>query len=282
MQKQAQLGLIVEGKARTSAVLRLPKIAGELGPIKSGAPRVARRLSHMLHAGYAVEQYEELQTARLILLEIPDCAVRRVIEELYVSDLDFRDLTFILCESWLLIDVLQPLRERGASIATLVRLPTVEYDWFAVEGQAPAVRQIRRFLERNQARAVEIRFGSKPLLFAAELLATVLPIPLLAAAQQALRASGISGNPLSALLDQMAEKMSKDFLKRARTMPAGPLGECSPETVEVHFEHLRRSYAQIAEVVEEQLRWARRRMPEGKIAGGAIAKVRRASRASSA
>src|SRR5205823_13220152 len=273
MKKQVQLGLVIEGKAVDCAVLRLPKIADELGPIKSAALRVARRLSHVLHAGYAVGDYEELQAARLILLHVPDCAVSRIVDELCASDLDFRGLAFVLCESWLMIDALEPLRQRGASVATLLKAPSARQNWFAVEGQTSAVRQIRRLLDRSDARALEIRASSKSLFLAAELLATVLPRPLLVAAEQALRASGISGNPLSALLDQMTEKMLNDFKRGARLIRRGPLTECSPETAEVHFEHLRREHSQIAQILDEQLDWASRRMPEVKTIRTAVPKA---------
>lgn len=256
MKKQAQLGLVVEGKAATSAILRLPKIAEQLGPIKSATMRVARRLSNMLNAGYAVADYEELQAARLILLRVPDCAVRRTVDELCGSDLDFRDVAFVLCESWLMVDVLEPLRERGSAAATLVGVPSAQHDWFVVEGDISAVRQTRRFLERNEVRALEIRAGCKPLLFAAELFATVLPVPLLTAAQKALRTSGISGKPLAALLDEMAQKMLKDFLKGPRSLWGGPLAECSAELAEVYFEQLRRRQPQTAEILEKHLNCA--------------------------
>ena len=261
MKKQAQLGLIVEGKAAGSPLLRLPNIAGDLGPIKSAALRVARRLSNMLHAGYGVADYEELQAARLILLRVPDCAVQRIVDELCASDLDFRDLSFVLCESWLTMDILEPLRERGSAVATLVSVPSVHQEWFAIEGHVAAVRQTRRFLERNHARCVEIRAGCKPLLLAAELFATVLPVQLLAAAQEALRGSGISGNPLAALLEQMSRKMLDDFQKGRRLQWGGALTECSESTAEVYFEHLRRGVPRLAEMLEEQLNRAGLKSP---------------------
>ncbi len=253
MKKQAQLGLVVEGKAASSVVLRLRTISQELGPVKSATLRVARRLSNMLHAGYAVGEYEELQAARLILLRVPDEAVPRVVEELCSAELVFRDLVFGLCESWLTAEVLAPLRERGAAVATFVCIPSVQRDWFVVEGQIPAVRQIRRFLDRNGMHSAEIHAGAKALLFGAELLTTVAPMPLLIAAQQALRSSGISGNPLCAVIEQMGQKMFQDFTKGARVTRGGPLAECSKETAETYLQELRRDHPQIAQVLDEQL-----------------------------
>ena len=259
MKKQVQLGLVVEGNSASSAVLRLPKLNEELGPIKSAAFRVARRLSNMLRAGYAVADYEELQAARLVLLRVPDSAVPRIVEELCSSELVFKDLSFVLCESWLKTSALEPLKTRGASVATLLAVPSTHASWFVVEGQVSAVRQMRRFLDDNEARSVEIRPDTKELYFAAELLATALPMPLLLAAQQALRATGLSGHHLSSVLEQMVQKLIRDFLKGARASWGGPLND-APIEAEGFLEALRSSRPEIAKIVDEQLPAARDRM----------------------
>ncbi len=260
MKKQVQLGLVVEGNAATSSVLRLPKLSEELGPVKSASFRVARRLSNMLRAGYAVAEYEELQAARLILLRIPDAVVPRVVEELCSAELIFKDLLFVLCESWLNSSVLEPLRRRGASVATLLGFPSNHAQWFVVEGQIPAVRQTRRFLENNEAHTAEIRSDTKELYFAAELLTTALPMPLLLAAQQALRGTGLSGHHLSAVLEEMLQKLFRDFLKGARVTWGGPLNEAPADTAEAFLEELRSTRPEIAKIVDEQLPGARERM----------------------
>ncbi len=253
MKKQLQLGLLIEGNSTESAILHLPKLAEELGPVKSTVLRVARRVSNMLKAGYAVADYEELQAASLILLRAPDASVPRVVDELCSSELIFKDLSFVLCESWLPVDELSALAGKGASVATLINLPTYQGSWFAVDGQAKAVRQIRQFLERNEVRSSEILPDSKHLLFASEILASALPMPLLVTAQQALRASGISGKVLSALLEQMTQRMVQDFLKGARAFWGGPLTESSEETSRMYLDQLRRSHPAMAALIEEHL-----------------------------
>lgn len=269
MKKRVQLGLIVEGNSAASAVLRLPKLAEEVGPVKSGGLRVARRLSNTLRAGYAVEEYAELQAAKLILLYVPDGAVRRIVEELCGAELVLKGLSFVLCESWLPISELEPLRVRGASVATLLALPSVHPQWFIVEGQITAARQTRRFLEQNEVRSAEIKPGTKELYFAADLLTTALPMPLLLAAQQALRGAGLSGHHLSAVLEQMGQKLMRDFLKGARASWGGPLAESSSETAVGYFEALRQSSPEIAKVIDEQLPGARERMYKMRAASGA-------------
>lgn len=260
MKKRLPLGLVVEGNSTSSSILRLPTVSADLGPVKSGAIRIARRFSNFLRAGYAVAQYEELEAARLILLHVPDRAVPRVIQELCSSDLPFKELSFALCESWLDVDVLRPLADRGATVTTVVPVPSSRHKWFIVEGQLTATRQVRRFMERNDARTFEIRPGTKPLYFAADLLATALPIPLLFDAQTALRASGISGNQLYALLDETVQEMLRSFVNGARVTWGGPLVQCSEETAGSYLTALRESHPQIAEAVHEQLTWARRKV----------------------
>ena len=267
MKKQVRLGLVVEGNSASSAVLRLPKLPEEVGPVKAGAFRVARRLSNTLRAGYAVAEYEELQAAKLVFLRVPDAVVPRIVAELCASELVLKGLSFVLCESWLTTSALDPLRARGASVATLLGLPSTHPKWFIVEGQIAAVRQTRRFLEDNEVRSAEIRPDTKELYFAAELLTTALPMPLLLAAQQALRGTGLSGHYLSDVLQEMVQKLLRDFLNGGRGSWGGPLTETPPETSMAYFETLRRSKPEIAKVVDEQLPWARGRMEKTKVAG---------------
>lgn len=263
MRKLLPLGLVVEGSSTNSALLRLSTVTEDLGPIKSATVRVARRLSNFLKAGYVIAQYEDLQAARLILLRVPDSAVPRVVTEICESGLLFKDLSFVLCESWLSSDALGPLAERGATVATAVSVPSSKQKWFVVEGQLSAVRQVRRFVERNEGRTFELRPGTKPLYFAAQLLVTALPIPLYFDAQQALRAGGINGNHMYALLDEMSKEMFRSFANGARTTWGGPLTECSEETANHYLSVLRENQPQIGEALEEQLAWARKKIRRG-------------------
>ncbi|MBV8832783.1 MAG: hypothetical protein JO217_16385 [Acidobacteriaceae bacterium] len=263
MRRLSQVGLVVEGNSTGSSILRLPTLPQDLGPLKSVTLRVARRQSNILRAGYAVAEYEELQAARLILVRVPDSSVSRVVQELCDSELVFKNLSFVLCETWLSAEVLEPLRNRGASIATLVCMPSVRHDWFVVEGQMAAGRQVRRFLERNDVLTSELRPGSKHLLFAAQMLASALPIILFSTAQLALRAAGISGKNLAVLMETMAHKMLKDTLKGgSRANWAGALHDCSEETAKSYLQMLRITHPEIGEVLDDMLSTAHRRMLE--------------------
>ncbi len=262
MKNQRSLGLVVEGNATSSLVLRLNGLTEDLGPVKAGSLRVARRLSNYLRAGYAVGTYEELQSARLVFLRIPDAATPRIVGELCASELVLKDISFVLCETCSSKNVLAPLQTRGASTATLLPVQTHRRSWFVLEGQVTAVRQVKRLLEHYNARVFELRQGTRALYFAAQLLATALPVPLFIAAQQALRAAGISGNHLHDLLEEMSLEMFRSFANGVRpVLPAARTG-CSPETCEEYFNELGLHYPQISSVLCEHIALATRRKRE--------------------
>jgi predicted short-subunit dehydrogenase-like oxidoreductase (DUF2520 family) len=223
--KKLQAGLVIEGNLTASILLRLPAIAAELGPIKSSGLQVARRGSNFLRAGYAVNSYAELQSARIIFIRVPDTSVDRVAKEICESDLNLPDHSFVLCESWSPTEKLDSLRVRGANTASIVALPTNLEKTFAVEGDMVAVRLVRRLIERADGRTLELKKGAKHLLFAATLLCTAVPVPMLLMAQQALRDCGVSGNQLSSAIEEMNGEMIAGFLKGARTYWGGPLAE---------------------------------------------------------
>jgi predicted short-subunit dehydrogenase-like oxidoreductase (DUF2520 family) len=264
MKHQQLLGLVVEGNATASAILKLPSVLDELGPIKAGVPRVARRLSNFLRAGYPVTTYEELQDARMILLRVPDQTIGRTVNDLTASGLVLKDLAFVLCESCLSTSALAPLADGGAATASIAVVPASRKSWFVVEGQISAVRQIRRLLDRSNARAFELKPGTKPLYFAAQAFALVLPLQLMASAQQALRIAGIKGNHLHELLEEMSFEMFRAFSNGSRfTWPEGRMG-CQADTVNYFLEVLRARHPQIAAVLEDQLRAASHRVANQK------------------
>jgi len=260
MKKQLRVGLVVEGNTTASPVLRLSCLATELGPIKSVALQVARRISNSLRAGYGVTEYKELDCARVILLKLPDAEAPRIVLELAESGLPLREMAFVLCESWLTTEALVPLARQGAQIASLVNAGPFVQNCFVVEGDTAAVRKTKRLLERGGARAIELRPGAKPLYFAANLLSTAIPIPVFQLAQHALRESGVSGNDLTILMSEWSELLGQRVRKGARATWGGPLVECSEDAANGHFRKLSVLDPSLAAALDQWLALARRQM----------------------
>ena len=210
-----------------------------------------------------------------MLLRVPDTAIPRIVEELCSSELGLRDVSFVLCETCLSTNILQPLQIRGAWTATLAAVQTPRKSWFILEGQLTAVRQVRKFLNRSDARVFELRPGTKPLYFAAQLLTTALPTVLLSAAQQALRTAGITGNPLHELMEQMSVEMFRAFANGVRfSYPAGRVG-CTSALASEYLDDIRANHPQIARILDEHLAIAMRNGAQAKAPASLQATVSR-------
>ncbi|MFZ0594901.1 MAG: DUF2520 domain-containing protein [Bryobacteraceae bacterium] len=278
MKVPQKLGLIVEGNSTKSIILRYPGLAENIGPIKASAPSVAHRVSKFIRAGSAIDTYEELEGCELILIHVPDESARRVVWELAASKLNMTGVSFVLCESWLPSAVLSPLKQRGALTATLLAVPSESAHWFALEGGYAAVKRTKRLLNSLDASVVELKDGTKHLYFAANTFAETLPRGLFAAAQQALRAAGLSGNHLYAVLEEMAQSMFRDISKGARAGWTGPLMDCPQEIASEYLVRLQEAKPDLAALLSDHLKLAdpfmqqriQRRSKRGGTAGGAI------------
>src|SRR5690242_15755344 len=124
MKTPRQVGLIVEGNTTKSAILRFPGLAEYLGPIKSSAFSVAQRVSNFIRSGIAIATYEELEECDLVLIRVPDSRVAQIAADLCSSKLKIESISFVLCESWLPSDALRALGGKGATVASLLPVPS--------------------------------------------------------------------------------------------------------------------------------------------------------------
>jgi predicted short-subunit dehydrogenase-like oxidoreductase (DUF2520 family) len=262
MKTLRQVGLIVEGNSTRSVILRLPGIAEEIGPIKAVTTRVARRVSNFFRAGNVVENYEDLENCDLVLMRVPDESIPRIVHEIAASQLETSRISFVLCESWLSSDVLKPLSDRGAAVATVVSVPASARNWFAIEGDFAAAKRVKRLLVEAGARAIELRAGSKYLYFAATAFAQTLPRALFVAAQRSLRIAGVSGRPLQTVIEEMAQGMFRDMSQGSRAGWSGPLLDCPEALAEGYVRHLRKTEPNLAGFLSEQLRLAQPFAPQ--------------------
>jgi predicted short-subunit dehydrogenase-like oxidoreductase (DUF2520 family) len=256
MKVPQKLGLIVEGNSTRSVILRYPGLAENIGPIKASAPSVAHRVSKFIRAGIAVDTYEEFENCDLILIHVPDESVARVVSELAASNLNMTDVSFVLCESWLPSAILSPLKQRGALTATLLAVPSESAHWFALEGGYAAVKRTKRLLNSLDASVVELKSGTKHLYFAACTFAETLPRALFASARQSLRAAGLSGNHLYAVLEEIAQSMFRDISRGARAGWTGPLMDCPEEIAGEYLERLQEARPDLAALLSDHLKLA--------------------------
>lgn len=258
--KKLLVGLVIEGNSTSSTLLRLPGIISELGPIKASGLQVARRVSNFLKAGYATTSYSDLRASRTVLIRVPDSSIERVVAEVSRAELNWSEHSFVLCETWAPTELLQPLADKGAGIASVMPLPTTPHKIFAVEGDVLAVRQVRRTIERADARTIELRPGTKQFLFAACILCTAVPVPLLLMAQQALRDSGVAGNQLLAVIEEMSAEMLSSFRKGARMTWGGPLADSLESSQRIYWDRLSDTHPDMATTLNDLVEWSQKYM----------------------
>jgi predicted short-subunit dehydrogenase-like oxidoreductase (DUF2520 family) len=256
MKTPRQVGLIVEGNTTKSAVLRFPGLAEHLGPVKSSAFSVAQRVSNFIRSGIAIATHEEFEECDLILIRVPDSRVGQIALDVCASQLNVEGISFVLCETWLPSDALHVLTGKGATVASLIAMPSHVDHWFAIEGQYTAVKRTRRFLDEVDANTIELRQGAKHFYFAASVFAETLPRVLFGGAQQALRGAGITGKQLYIVLEEMAQSMFRDISQGGRAGWTGPLLDCPQEVVKMYQKQIQESAPELAQLLSDQLRLA--------------------------
>lgn len=254
MKKQPPVGLIVEGDASNSAMLNLPGLGPNIGLVKSSSLRAARRFSNAFNLGQAIETYEDMQACRLVLIKVPDQELPRILQEMAEAGQSTIPPHIAVCETWLATEMLNGLRRKGTKMATVTSIPSPMSRWFIAEGEIAAVRLLRRLLEDCNAKVVPINSGTKSLYFAAEVLTTAAPLPFISAAKTLLREAGLSGNVLSAVVEQLFAKMYRNAKAGHRIAMAGPLAACPEQVASAHLSRAQEVSSSIASLLEQYSR----------------------------
>lgn len=230
MRKQRPLALVGGGTASRYAVVRLPAIASQIGPVKASSFRLASRIANSIRCGYPVRHYSDLKDSPMILLCLPDRAVEKVVSELAASPFDVQGKTVVLCSGELDSRALQTLRDCGAEAASLCPLESIEPEQFLVEGDRAAIRQLRQLLD--QRRLLEISTDGKSLCLAGFSFATSLTTPLIDAALCCLQGAGLKKNQALLIIERLLNSTFRAYLKGGRKSWTGPLAARDREAIE--------------------------------------------------
>lgn len=177
----------------------------------------------MLGAGYAVKEYEELDSCRLILVCVPDELVPKIVAELTASSISWRGKAAVLCSSWLDSSELDDLSARGAAIGSISPIPGYDEMRYLVEGDRLAIREARTLVEYREKRAVDIQRPLKPFYLAALTCTGTLLFTLLAATSESLQHAGIPAAASENILERLVTRTVRSFIKAGRNAyPALP------------------------------------------------------------
>jgi len=199
-------GLICAGGVRRSLVARMPALLATVCAVKAGSLRVARRIANALRIGSPVENYCGLAGCDVIWVAVADDALDRVAREL-AAETRLAGIPTVLCDS---VRDSSALRRRAAAS---VNAPDDDGRMLVAEGDALALRYLRRLAAADGRKLVEIHPGSKALFLAGVRLATDLALPWIAAAVESLRAAGFSRIDATRAVEELGSRTARSYAK---------------------------------------------------------------------
>ena len=190
-----------------------------------------------------------------LLVSVPDAQLAKTIAELAGAEIDWNGKSVVLCDTWIQSGELEALTKRGASAGSLNPVEGFAR-LFVVEGAGPAVRAVRRLVETQGSRVVEIRGGAKHLYSASLVLSGDLLVPTLWAALGTLRETGVSPNEAARMIEGFFLQSLRAFLKGGRKAWAGPLAAHNEAAIEEQIEALEKLNPELARFYRRQARAA--------------------------
>ena len=242
---------------------KVEKLVVRSGRRKSGK---TGRLARAVGASVAGHGESELLSG-LVWITVPDDRIASVAEALAARQ-DWRGVTVFHSSGALSSDALQPLRAKGARVASVhpgmtfvaKSAPSLRGVPFGVEGDPAALRLARRIITDVGGTAVTIRKENKVLYHAFDAFASPLLIALMAGLESVGKAAGIPEKKLRAMAGPLLRQTLENYLQHgAAAAFSGPFVRGDVEVVHRHLKALRRSpaaraaYSALAHVAVKKL-----------------------------
>ena len=144
---------------------------------------------------------------------------------------DWHDKAVMLFGSGLASSDMQELAAKGAAVGTVEKMEGFAGNRFAVEGHRSAVREMRKFLKAAGATALQLNTGKKPLYAAGLAFAGTLFTPLVEAAVDCLRKSGISSQDAVEFAEACFLHTLRAYVKAGKQGWQGPVAKRDIEAV---------------------------------------------------
>ena len=224
MKIPSSVGLVGAGKI-SPALAKLKGLHLQLGPVKASSLRVASRIANQLRAGRPVSSWAEMAGCSLILFSIPDEAIPEAMKSAASSTVNWQGKSLVLFGSGLESSDMSELAACGAMVGTMEKMEGFATNRFAIEGRSGAVREMRRFLKAAGAASLEITAGKKPLYAAGMAFAGTLFTPLVEAAVDCLRKSGLSSQNAVDFAETCFLRTLRAYVKAGKQGWKGPVAK---------------------------------------------------------
>jgi len=221
----------------------------------------ARKVVRSIGAGHAhAFLTRQVVAAQVILITTPDRCVAEVAEELArIGAEELRGKIVLHTSGALSSDVLDPLRQYGASVGSMhplqtfsgVGVPPLDGKVFAIEGDAQATRMARAIARALGAIPVHIEGSKKPLYHAAGALAAGNVLALMEAATRLMTAAGMKRREAVRALLPLTRQVLENFERLGpRAAWTGPLSRGDYGVVARHTEAMKVMPVEFAQAYE--------------------------------
>lgn len=232
------VGLIAAGPV-SPALARLPDLHTQLGPVAAASLRVASRIANQLKAGQPA-RIEQMQSASLVLVSGPESAIASLLDLARSAPWDWQSKALVLLDTRLEGRDVEDFAARGAAVATLDPIDGFGEVRFCVDGDAAALRQLKRFLGALRTPYFTVEQGKKQVFSAGLAFTGTLATPLLAAASDCFRNAGLDPKQAAAIAERTLLHTLRAWQKAGRQGWTGVLPQRDLESV-------RRQLAALAE-----------------------------------
>ena len=233
-----EVGLIGPGRVGRARAELLPSDSFSVGPVLSSSLTSARRSVRMMRRGFAAGGPEEFNACQMILIAVPDAALE--VTALGLSKTEFSWKKKVVLHSSGTIDssVLQPLANRGASVASMhplfvfqrrsISLAGVH---FTVEGNVSAVNFARKMIRAFGGDFQVVGPQDKVHHSIATTLVTDFSTGLIEAAVGQMVRGGFSRKRALAAINRLFQASLEDYEHSGRSSRPGPLLQGNTEAL---------------------------------------------------
>jgi len=219
MAKLQQVALVFAGPVSRGTLTQLPGLRDHLRWIKSSSVATASRAVRALRAGIPIGDYTSMDDAGIILISVPDDSAESWAKSLAGCGLKWAGRLVVLYDSVHDRQILRPLEDEGATVATLNYHGRPEQ--FLVDGVPEAVKTLRILTTERPV----VRLSDKTRYFHGLRCAREHFMPLFASVVEHFRAAGMQKAAAEKAAAAAIEESTRSYLRaghRLLTTPVKP------------------------------------------------------------
>jgi predicted short-subunit dehydrogenase-like oxidoreductase (DUF2520 family) len=245
------LAIIGGGKVGTTLGYALKRKGFTVTSISCSTFESAEESARIIGQGQpSVDPAQTARSGDVVFITVPDDRIAGVIEELVLSEINWRGKTVFHCSGLHPAGILKPIKERGARTASFHPMQAFSSKrphskifrgiFFGLEGEKEALSLARNFVQALGGHSLILSSRFKPLYHTACSISSNFLVVLLDTAATLLEAAGLDQNlaakALLPLVSGTLENIKNQDIPSALT---GPLIRGDKETLTAHLEALR-------------------------------------------